>query len=275
MKYALALRGISYFKNYGNKGQLPKRMDGSNEPYEINFTWSWPFCKTNIIDPLIAEGHSVDIFFNTYNSEKLEYFMNICNPVKSLIKDYNNNILPGDYRHINKINYDTFNLIKQYQCEKQIEYDLIIMSRFDLFPIAKLTNLFIPTDTLSIVEKRLDTFFFVGKPILNEITDLFKHNFMVHEFVKLLYNNYNIKTHIMFKNITKREDNHDNKYNIHPLACNTRNAFIPNTHWFRTNDMCRIKDFDNMHNPESWHKLLPYIYEQYWNPTIIFTHDIS
>jgi len=256
MKYALALRGISYLKDY--------KM-GNNEPYEINFTWSWPFCKTNIIDPLIAEGHSVDIFFNTYNSEKLEYFMNICNPVKSLIKDYNNNILPGDCRHINKINYDTFNLIKQYQCEKQIEYDLIIMSRFDLFPIAKLTDFYIQKNTISIVAPRLDTFFIIGHSIIDHLIDLFKHDFMVHEFVKLLYKNYNIKTHLMFKKM------YSSGYNIHPLACNTRNAFINNKHWFRTQDNGHIKDFDNMENPESWYKLLPEIYEKYWKPNTIFT----
>ena len=53
MKYAICLRGISYLRENIRIGM---------EPYEINFEWSYPFLKKNIIDPLKDQGHKLDIF---------------------------------------------------------------------------------------------------------------------------------------------------------------------------------------------------------------------
>jgi len=138
MRYALCLRGISYLEKYtfDNRGTM--------DEYTIDFTHSVESIEKNIINPLRDQGHTVDIFFNTYSSIKLNEYISRLTPVLIKEREFNPNITPGNWSHIFDLIIDSALLINDYQEEHNFIYDRIMITRFDEYILQNITELYMP-----------------------------------------------------------------------------------------------------------------------------------
>ena len=73
MKYAICYRGISYKENYFNEPGL--------DSYNVDFFDCIFYNEKYLINPLRDNGNDVDIFFNTYDSKKLNQYIDKLNPI--------------------------------------------------------------------------------------------------------------------------------------------------------------------------------------------------
>ena len=125
MKYALCFRGISYYKDYYHAD--------SPQLFDVDFSQSLGSFQKNIINPLKETGNDVDIFFTTYDSVKLQDYIDIMKPKAVKLNSYQY-LRPGTWRNVLTMFIDTLNLIKN----TNIYYDYIIRIRFDITPKDKL-----------------------------------------------------------------------------------------------------------------------------------------
>ena len=84
MKYAICYRGISYKENYFNEPGL--------NPYNVDFYECLPSNKKYLINPLREKGNEVDVFYNTYDSQKLKEYIDELNPVNVCLTEFNSKI---------------------------------------------------------------------------------------------------------------------------------------------------------------------------------------
>ena len=80
MKYALCFRGISYYKDYYHAD--------SPQLFDVDFSQSLGSFQKNIIKPLKETGNDVDIFFTTYDSVKLQDYIDIMKPKAVKLNSY-------------------------------------------------------------------------------------------------------------------------------------------------------------------------------------------
>lgn len=120
MKYALCLRGINYIENYTHDNKR------GITPYTIDFKENIPYLYKFIILPLEKAGHTVDIFFVTYESEKLQEFVNLLEPKKVKINTFEPRITSYNWRNIFQLIRDSLSLVMEYSKEKSINYDYTI-----------------------------------------------------------------------------------------------------------------------------------------------------
>lgn len=131
MKIAILLRGISFCESYFNNN-IKKNIS-------INYKNSIDNYKEYLF-----ENNDVDIFFHTYNNPNLN--------VTELVKDYNPksfSITPYMNQDDAKEKYNScliscitvINLFLSYIAQHNIEYDYIILTRFDLNFKVKLSDL--------------------------------------------------------------------------------------------------------------------------------------
>ena len=125
MRYALCLRGISYLEKYtfDNRGNM--------DEYTIDFIHSVESIEKNILNPLREQGHTVDVFFNTYSSIKLNEYISRLNPVSIKEREFDPNVKPGNWSHIFDLIIDSAILVNDYQEDNMFVYDRIIITRFD------------------------------------------------------------------------------------------------------------------------------------------------
>jgi hypothetical protein len=159
MKYALCFRGINYFENYPHNETAP--------PFNVDFLDSIGQFQKNIINPLREKGHQVDIFFITYDSPKLISYYNILYPKKILLNEYKR-LMPGAWSNVNKIIMDSFDLVIQNQNEENIQYDYIILTRFDNYIYENILNIYIPEGAVSSISKGDADFIIIHKDVFNE-----------------------------------------------------------------------------------------------------------
>lgn len=130
MRIAICFRGVHY-------------MNGENDWF-IDFEKNVSVFFQNIVKPLQDRGDEVDIFISTYESEKLNKVYEIYNPVRLSLSPFlfNQDRYDAQYHHHNVL----FNLVFDYEKEKNIRYDLVITMRFDLVMKISILDLPIRTD---------------------------------------------------------------------------------------------------------------------------------
>jgi len=228
MKYALCFRGISYYKDYIH--------NDSNEAFDVDFSQTLNSFKQNIINPLKENGHEVDVFFTTYETEKLNYFIEQMNPVKVKLNTYQT-LSAGTWSNVFKIIIDSLTLVKEYQEETNSKYDFIIVSRFDNYIFENITNLFIPNNAISSISKGEDNFFIISgyifELVYNYFIDMKYKNYITHYYIDYC-KEHNIRCHKFYNNI-------DNPKN-YPFLKTARQLFTQKNHTFH---LCELDDLFN------------------------------
>lgn len=111
MKVALLLRGISYIENY--KGNL------------IDFRQNFDNFQSTIINSLQNMGYDVDIYYSTYSHDYKDELEFTFKPKKTLYQQYtlqhNDKYVIHGMKNVLELITDNYN-----------DYDLIIMTRFDI-----------------------------------------------------------------------------------------------------------------------------------------------
>ena len=236
MKFAICYRGISFAENYRNETHL--------ETYNIDFDKSIQFHIENIINPIIEKGNKVDIFFNTYDSTKLESYIERLKPVNVKLQNFNPNILKCNFGNICDLLVSSLEQIKNYELESGESYDYYILNRFDIVPFANLMNCHLEENAVSTPSLNDDCFLVYHKNIVDAAIEVYKKNrnyvithHMVYKFIES-----DIKYHCMYPTPTTEVGNngafwrlerimfnHDNhgikEYNIYDV-------FNPNSKWY-------------------------------------------
>ena len=109
--------------------------------YSENEYYVHPYLN-NIIKPLKEKGHTVDIFFTTYESKKLNSYIDTLKPVKVKLNEYQV-LKAGTWSNVFKIMIDSLTLVKDYQEEINSNYDYVIVSRFDNYIFENINNVYI------------------------------------------------------------------------------------------------------------------------------------
>lgn len=245
MRFALCFRGISYLKNFPH--------DGSVEPFDVNFNDTLPFFKENIIRPLQDNNHHVDIFFSTYYSEEIYKTIEILKPKAVKLQEYKFAPVGTNHSVYNKV-LDVLYLVKDYSQENNINYDFIIVSRFDNLVFENITNIPIPSNCLSTITPRDDNFFIVDGCLLQPTTILFEEmrmrNMLTHDYTKFFSEN-GIPCHTIYS--------HAYNQNHHPFLKTARQIFTKEGHGYR---LC---NFSDIFNPKSR------FYGFFYTPNTTFT----
>jgi len=234
MRYALCLRGISYLEDYtfDNRGN----MSG----YTIDFSYAVESFYKNIINPLRKQGHTVDIFFNTYSSSKLNNFVEMMKPVSVKETQYDPNVKPGNWNNIFDIIMNSALLVDTYQQENGFTYDRIILTRFDEYMLQNITELYLP-ETLCTISHVDDNFhYFPGYFIDTFVLTLSKmkdEGKITHELQKTL-SNKGIQCHRIYPPIDINTS--------YPFYRNIRHFTTPPGHYFYE---CSLEEI--LTNPES------------------------
>lgn len=234
MRYALCLRGISFLEDYtfDNRGN----MSG----YTIDFMHAAESFKKNIINPLREQGHTVDIFFNTYSSTKLKDYIDMMEPVFVKETIYDPNVKPGNWTNIFDILINSALIVNNYQEEHNFVYDRVILTRFDEYILQNITELYLP-ETLCTLSHMDDNFHYFPGTLLSifilTLSRMKDQGKITHELQKTLVAN-NIPCHRMYP----------------PIVINSSYPFYRNIRHFTTNPdhyfyECSLEEI--LTNPES------------------------
>ena len=219
VRYAICYRGISYKENYFNESGL--------DPYNVDFHECLPSNKKYLIDPLVKKENGVDVFFNTYDSIKLNEYIDELNPVNINLKQFNSSIQKYNFSHVTQLIIDSLEQIKKYQNDKNIEYDYIILTRFDIVLLNDFSEIFLPENAISVPTRNDDCFIVISGDLLDEALEIYKENrdrcithHMVYKFL-----DKGIRYHGMYPH--KSGDECSNKMPFWRLA---RLVFTPEGH---------------------------------------------
>jgi hypothetical protein len=194
MKYAICYRGISYKENYFNEPGL--------NSYNVDFCECLPSNKKYLIDPLVEKKNNVDVFFNTYDSLRLSEYINELKPVDINLKQFNSSIQKYNFSHVTQIIIDSLEQIKKYQNDNNIEYDYIILTRFDIVLLNDFSEIYLPENAISVPTRNDDCFIVISGNLLNDAIEIYKnnqHKCITHHMVyKFLENG--IRYHAMYPN---------------------------------------------------------------------------
>ena len=138
MRIALILRGIHYLENYQHRYGIPT--------YTIDFHDTLPSIQENIINAFELQGHMVDVFLLSYHSKFESELIDILKPKRYHFTEYKpiplgkaqediGYPLMLDY-HINAID-----MIEEYEVKNNIQYDNLLITRFDLYYYKKITEI--------------------------------------------------------------------------------------------------------------------------------------
>jgi hypothetical protein len=194
MNFALCYRGISFRDNYRNESHL--------SPYKIDFDSVSHFHYENVIKPLRERGDVVDIFFNTYDSIKLQDYKNQFQPVDVLVKDFNAGIVKYNFNHVCELIISTLQQVKDYENRTGKVYDYIILNRFDIVIFSDFTKCFIIEDGVSVPTINDDCFIVYHKSILEKAIWIYKtyQNQLITHHMVFKFIEHGIKYHSMFPN---------------------------------------------------------------------------
>jgi hypothetical protein len=231
MKYALCFRGISYFDKFTNNETIA--------PWDVDFLDSIPSFQNNVINPLVKNGHTVDIFFTTYESKYLELYKSIMKPVKVHLNKYEQ-MPAGRWSNVNKIIIDSFKLVKQQEEETNTKYDFIIISRFDIYIFENIMNVHIIPNGISAASKGEADFFIISGDIFDLVCKYFielRNNNAVTHYYSEYCMQKGIRCHKFYKEITNQKN--------HPFQKTARQLFTPKGHLFHLCELIEI------YNPSS------------------------
>jgi len=173
-KVAFGLFGVSYSE--ANVNWLRDWLI-----YDVDFRKSSENYKKYIINHLIGEGFDVDVYLSTYETEDID------NLKDELVKHYNpKNLSIVDYSINTKTNNLSRNLIFSRLCHSILNskevYDFIVLTRFDLILLQKLSDVKIDLTKINVVHETDasdefdDNFYIVPGNIFRrfvEVTDKF------------------------------------------------------------------------------------------------------
>lgn len=228
MKYALCLRGINYIKDY-----MHDYKPGMT-PYTIDFKESIPYLYKFIILPLEKAGHTVDIFFVTYETEKLKEFVNLLEPKEVKISSFNPYVTSYHWKNIYQLMIDSLKLVDNYSTNKKVNYDYTIISRFDTIYVESITNLFLEPNGVSFPAPRDDCCFIIGKDLNNKIISILEHMLntdLISHDCSSFFAQKGIPCHALYGNKIIGEN--------YPFSRISRQHFVPSHHLYFT---CNIKE---------------------------------
>ncbi len=119
MKIAIVLRGISFSSSYRNG---------------VDFRLSMSSLESSLTIPLLEQGHDISIYFATYAHEHQNELIHFLSPHLVEYKVYDHDISKGNQRDITVLALDT---VAKYIHK----YDAVILTRFDLKYIRKITEM--------------------------------------------------------------------------------------------------------------------------------------
>jgi hypothetical protein len=225
MKIAICYRGISYKRGHVHKPGVT--------PFDIDFSHAIPYNEKYLIEPFRQRGDTVDIYFNTYASEKLDYFIERLSPAGVHLREFQDRGW-GDWQHIWQLAIDSLEQVSGKG------YDMVILFRFDLIPFVDLTTLYLPTDALSIATPYDDMFVILTGSAIEQYLKMGVECRLIistHGAPAMLRNRGH-KAHTIYG----CEEN-----GTHKLFGATANFFLPPTHEYYK---CPI---DDIFNPDSPH----------------------
>ena len=138
-KIALLLFGISYMKTYNhwNKNDYSINYQNSTDNYE---KFIFKFFKNS----------DFDVFISTYNNEKVDDLINYYKPKKyHLENDFNINFNTSRNRHF----INSIKLCLEYSEANNINYQFVIITRFDLEFLIEFDKIFIDKRRINIVSE--------------------------------------------------------------------------------------------------------------------------
>jgi hypothetical protein len=198
MRFALCLRGIHYI---------------NDDDYKVDYRLSVENYKKFLIEPLRERGITVDIFVLTYTSEHLLSMIKEYNPVASFISPGDTMHEGGNWKRQLYFHIASANLIQTYEKQRDINYDYIITTRFDLIFKVPIYEQHINQEKFNITYKNMydetgncdDNFWLFPRRFLSDFekasVDLKINNKMTHEFNHYFPTDY---IHYMFK-LSKEE----------------------------------------------------------------------
>jgi hypothetical protein len=138
MKFAFCFKGVHFIQGI--------------EGWKVDFENTIQNFYSSTVLPLESEGHSVDIFISTYDTEKTNKMLELYKPKKTQFHVFNirDERFDIQYLHI----FTLYNLVKEYEKEKNIEYDIIVTTRFDVFLNRPFLNLNLDLSKMNIAYKQ-------------------------------------------------------------------------------------------------------------------------
>jgi hypothetical protein len=219
MKYAICYRGISYKENYFNEPGL--------DSYNVDFFDCIFYNEKYLINPLRDNGNDVDIFFNTYDSKKLNQYIDKLNPIDIRITEFNPQIKKYNFSNVTQIIIDSLTQIKEYQEKNNIKYDYIILNRFDIVIFEDVSKIFFPKNSISVPQRNDDCFIVISGDLLDTALEIYKKNkdkcithHMVYKFLE-----QGIRYHGMYPH----KSGDEGAYNA-PVWRLSRIMFVPDGH---------------------------------------------
>ena len=194
MNFAICYRGISFKNNYKNELHL--------DSYSIDFDKVSQFHIENLINPLKLKGENVDIIFNTYDSEKLQSYIDQFSPVDVKLQNFNSNIVKYNFNNVCDLLISTLEQAIDYEKKSGKVYDYIILNRFDIVIFSNFTNCIIIEDGVSVPTINDDCFIVYHRNIIEKAIEIYKKykghlitHHMVFKFIE-----QGIKYHSMYPN---------------------------------------------------------------------------
>jgi len=230
-KAAIQFRGISYLENYRHHiGNI------ITDPYEIDFTHNIDLYKENIIQPLFDLGYEVDVYFHTYQSKKLDYFISEFGEVNLILMDFDETIRYNDSSNIWKLEINSLEQIRNVETENDFKYDLVILTRFDYNIIESVSNIFIPYGYVNSITKGDHSLLFINGVDINDIINSYKQNKgkLDHHKFNIVLENNGVNCRPIYINV---DDN-----NHHPFYRNNRNYLTSENHYHKLFDYFDIFD---------------------------------
>lgn len=179
-KYAICYRGISFEEN------LVRNYNNTPTKIKVDFSDCIESNLNNLINPLKENNNQVDIFFNTYESKKLNEYIEKIKPCSLQISEYSPNIKQYNFIFVIQLIINSLKQIKDYQIKNNIKYDFIILTRFDLIIFQKFTEIYLPENSISTPTTEDDCFIVISGDLLDIALDTYlenQHQFISHHMV--------------------------------------------------------------------------------------------
>jgi hypothetical protein len=138
MHIAICIKGVHY-------------MNGENNWY-IDYEKQINNFYEMIVNPLKIDGNIIDIFLSTYQSNKLDNLKDSYKTNEVYIQEFNIDECRFDAQY--KHHMTLYNNVKKYSLKNNIQYDLIITTRFDLEMNHHITKIQLKYDTFNISFKQ-------------------------------------------------------------------------------------------------------------------------
>jgi len=198
-KLALILFGISYLENFNH---------WTDQTYTIDFRKSFKNYKKYIYAYFHDLNYEIDVYFatNQIDDDNLNTLIHMYKPIHyKMVKNYKNVYRSRNYKLLNAI-----------QCclESNIEYDMCLITRFDLLfqKDFKTSNLdFNQLNLVSVLEKPnkiCDNFYLFPYKLLSKFYTVVLHNQhnifhdLEEEFLKISKINYILNEHVCIKKLS-------------------------------------------------------------------------